>query len=161
MTAGDILRTGLFAAEKVKVKANEDIELGEVICDDGSGNGMVAATQTLLKTGLTPFVALAAHDYSEVSYHYKEAALFGKVTVQKKAGTAIKQGDKVAISSTAGEVEKYTKGDMPAGGVSTYYTTAIEASAQTALDTSNMVVGTCAEDAAADATTVDIWLGVK
>ena len=161
MAAGDILRTDLYVSEKVLVKENEDIELGELICDDGSGNGFVAATAALAKTGLKVYMAEEAHDYSEVSYHYIRATLLGKVTVQKVSGSgAAKHGDKAMLSATPGEATKFVKGDLPAGGVSTYYTSTIETNAQAAVDTNLGIIGTVAADAADADTTMDIWLGV-
>ena len=155
MTAGDILREALLVVEKVTVKSNEDIELGELIYNDG--NGFLAMPNTA--TAAKAYVALEAHDYSEVSYHDIRAAVIGKVTVQKVTG-AIKEGDIVCISTTDGAVTKFVKGDAPTGGVSTYYTTTIETGVQTALDTNLTKVGTCAADAASGDATVDIWLGV-
>jgi len=161
LTAGDILKESCYLGEKGLVKENEDIELGEIICDDGSGNGMIAATAALLKTGIKAYMAEEAHDYSAESYHYIKATLMGKVTVQKISGSGgVKVGDKVMLSATAGEVTKFVKGDLPTGGVSTYYTTTIETNAQAAVDTNLGIIGTAAEVAADSATEVDIWLGV-
>jgi hypothetical protein len=59
MTAGDIIRTGDLVIDEVTVKANEDIELGEMVVDDG--NGYLAATAALAALS-KPYVALDAHD---------------------------------------------------------------------------------------------------
>lgn len=161
MTAGDILKEALLVVESLTVKEDEDIEKGELVCDDGSGNGIVAATAALAKTGLKVYMALEAHDYSEEDSHTVPCVLMGKVTVQKVSGSgAAKVGDKAMISATAGEATKFVKGDLPAGGVSTYYTSDIEANAQAAIDTNLGVIGTVAADAADSDTTMDIWLGV-
>lgn len=158
MAVGDILAEALMVVEKVLVKANADIEKGEVIYNDG--NGFLAAPNSIVNA--TPYIALEAHDYSAASEHYIRALPIGKVVVQKIAGTAIKEGQKVMIGSTDGEVTLYVKGDAPAGGVSTYYTATIESGVQTALDTNaGLIVGTCAADAGSSDTTVDVWVGVK
>lgn len=161
MTAGDILKEQLLVVEKLTVKLNEDIEKGEIVCDDGSGNGIVGATATLLKTGIKAYMALETHDYSAESTHVIPCVAMGKVTVQKISGSgAMAVGDKVMVSATTGEVTKFVKGDLPTGGVSTYYTTTIETNAQAAVDTNLGIIGTCAAVAANADTTADIWLGV-
>lgn len=157
MTAGDILAEALLVVELVTVKSGEDIEKGEEIYNDGAG--FLAMPNTVVNA--KPYVALEDHDYSEESEHYIRALLIGKVTVQKVTGTAIKEGQKVMIGATAGEVNLFVTGDAPAGGASTYYTTAIESGVQTALNTNLIIVGTCANDAGSSDTTVDVWQGVK
>jgi predicted RecA/RadA family phage recombinase len=155
MTAGDILKGQLLVVETFTVKASEDIELGEVVYNDG--NGVLAAPNTA--TG--PFmVALEAHDYSEESSHEVECLVAGCVEVQKKTGTAIEKGQAIMVSSDAGEVTLWVKGDAPTGGASQYYDSTIESGVQTALDTNIRRVGVCQEDAASDDTTVNVWLGV-
>ena len=156
MAAGDIVKEALLVVEKVLVKSNEDIELGEVIYNDG--NGFLAAPNTVDEEQF--YISLEEHDYSAESEHYIKALLMGCVMVQKVAG-AIKEGQKVMISSTAGAVTVYSGPDAPTGGVSTYYTTAIESGVQTALDADALLVGTCAGDAASGDTTVAVWIGVK
>lgn len=156
MGAGDIIKEALLVVEKVTVKANEDIEKGEVIYNDG--NGFLAAPNTVDEEKL--YIALEAHDYSAVSVHTIGAAFMGCIEVQKVAG-AIKEGQLVMLSSTDGAVTVYTGPDAPTGGVSTYYTTTIEAGLQTALDTRGLIVGTCAEDAATGDATVKVWVGVR
>lgn len=159
MAAGDINKESLLSVVGLTVKTNEDIEKGELVCDDGSGNGLVAATAALAVTEKV-YMACEAHDYSAVSYHVIQCVEVGYVTVQKATGTAIKENDKLIISATAGEVTVFVKGDAPTGGVSTYYTTTIETNVQAALDKNAGVIGTAAEDAASDATTIKILLGV-
>jgi len=155
LTAGDILKGQLLVVESYTVKASEDIEIGEVVYNDG--NGILAAPNTV--SG--PFmVALEAHDYSEESSHEVECLLAGCVEVQKKTGTAIKKGQAVAVSSDAGEVTLWVKGDAPAGGASQYYDSSIESGVQTALDANIHRVGVCQEDAASADTTAKIWMGV-
>jgi predicted RecA/RadA family phage recombinase len=155
VTAGDIVKGQLLVVESFTVKASEDIEFGEVVYSDG--NGILAAPNTA--TG--PFmVALESHDYSEESSHEIECLLAGCVEVQKKTGTAIKKGQAVMVSSDAGEVTLWAKGDAPAGGASQYYDSTIEAGVQTALDTNIRRVGVAQADAASDDTTVKVWMGV-
>lgn len=157
MAVGDVIAEALLVVRKVTVKSNEDIEAGEVIYNDG--NGFLAAPNTVYESKL--YVALEAHDYSEVSEHTIRAALTGHINVQKKTGNTIKHGDLVMLSSTAGEVTLYVKGDCPTGTSSTYYTTTIEAGIQAAIDEYEIVLGTASEDAATGATDVNVWVGVK
>jgi hypothetical protein len=149
MAAGDILRESGLIVEEVAVKLNEDIEKGELIYNDG--DGFLAMPNTVVDA--KAYVALEDHDYSEETAHNIGALFHGKVTAQKVAGTAIKEGQRLMISATAGEVTLFVKGDAPAGAYA-------EADVQTMADTNIRIVGTAAADAAADATTCDIWLGV-
>ncbi len=159
MTAGRILKTALLQVEDYTVKENEDIELGELVCDDGSGNGLVAATAALAVTQKV-MMALKAHDYSEESYHKIPCVIIGSVTVQKATGTAIAKNDKVIVSATAGEATVFVAGDAPTGGVSTYYTSTIETNVQAAMDKNAGIIATCLTAAGSSDTTVDIALGV-
>lgn len=157
MAAGDILRESLLVVESVTVKTSEDIERGEVIYNDG--NGFLAAPAGIANAKL--YVALEEHDYSEESTHVIDACLMGKVVVQKVTGTAIKEGQRVMVGATSGEINLFIKGDAPAGTASTYFTTAIESGLQTAIDTDIGILGTCADDAGSSDTTANIWVGVK
>ena len=161
MAVGDIIKEALLVVEKVLVKASEDIEAGEVIYNDGAG--FLSAPNTVTAAKL--YVALESHVYATEETagkdHYIRALLMGCVNVQKVTGTAIKEGDLVMIGATSGEVNLYIKGDAPTGGVSTYYTTAIEAGVQAAIDEYEIVLGTCAGDAGSSDTNVDVWVGVK
>jgi hypothetical protein len=150
MAAGDILKEANLVIETFTVKANEDIELGELCVDDG--NGILAATAALAVAGKV-VMALEAHDYSEVTDHDIECVVVGYVEAQKVSGSgAARKGDKLMISATAGEVTKFVKGDAPA--------TYVEADVQTALDTNAGVVGT-AMNTTLDATvTQKMFLGV-
>lgn len=156
MAVGDILAEGLMVVEKVTVKASEDIEKGELIYNDGAG--FLAMPNTVVNA--RAYMALEAHAYSTESDHSIRALLIGKCTVQKVTGTAIKEGQRVMVGATAGEINLFVKGDAPTGGVDTFYTATIEAGVQTAIDTNIRVVGICAADAASDDTVCDIWLGV-
>jgi len=135
MTAGDIVKEALLVVETFTVKANEDIEKGEIVWNDG--NGVLAASAG----DKGPFmVALEAHDYSEETSHTIRCAVSGIVEVQKKSGAAIKKGQFVEVSSTDGEVTVFdytTPGDW--------------------WD----VVGEAMEDAASAATTVKIKIGKR
>lgn len=149
MTAGSILKEQLLVIEEYAVKANEDIEKGEIVYNDG--NGMLAAPSTA--TG--PFMmALESHDYSEEDTHNIACVLVGCVECQKVSGSgAGKKGQAVMISGTAGEVTLFVKGDAP----SSYN----EANVQTALDTNIGVVGVLAAECLDADTTAKLWLGVK
>lgn len=148
MTAGSILKEQLLVIEEFTVKSSEDIEKGEIVYNDG--NGILAATNTVVG----PFMmALQDHDYSEETEHKVTCVVVGCVEVQKISGSGGgKKGQAVMVSSTAGEVTLFVKGDAP----SSYG----ESTMQTALDTNLGAVGILAEDAGDSDTTAKIWLGV-
>ena len=148
MAAGGILKEQLLVVEEYTVKADEDIEKGEIVYNDG--DGVLAAPST----AVGPFMmALEAHDYSEETAHKVSCVLVGCVEAQKVSGSGGgKKGQAVMVSATAGEVTLFVKGDAPASYA--------EADVQTALDTNLGVVGVLAEDAADGAATARIWLGV-
>ena len=136
MAAGDILKEGLLVIEEFTVKADEDIEKGEVVYNDG--NGILAASAGVKG----PFmVALEAHDYSEETAHKVRCVVSGLVVVQKATGGGSgKQGQYVEVSATVGEVALWdyaTPGDW--------------------FD----VVGEYAEDAADGDATAKIWVGKR
>ena len=136
MVAGDILKEGLLVVEEFAVKADEDIEKGEIVYNDG--NGILAASAGVKG----PFmVALKAHDYSEETGHKVRCGVSGCFEVQKVgAAGGGKQGQFVEVSGTAGEIALWdyaTPGDW--------------------FD----VVGEYAEDAADGDTTAKIWLGKR
>ena len=149
MGAGGVLKEQLLVIEEFTVKANEDIEKGEIVYNDG--NGILAAPNT----AVGPFMmALQSHDYSEETTHKVSCVVVGCVEAQKVSGSGGgKKGQAVMISATAGEVTLFVKGDAPASYA--------EADVQTALDTNLGIIGTLAEDAADADTTAKIWLGVK
>jgi len=158
MTAGQITREALLVVEKLLVKLNEDIELGEVIYDDGAG--FLVAPSTVQDAKL--YVAIEAHDYSEESEHYIRAVLIGCVTVQKIAGTALRKGDRVVVGGTAGEVTLYADiSDQVWGGASSYWTQALYSALQSAIKIKSRILGTVATAAASAATEVEVWVGVK
>lgn len=126
MAAGSILKEVGLRVEDFTVKANEDIERGEIIYNDG--NGVLAATTAVRGY----IVALEAHDYSEVSAHVIKGLIKGAVEVQKISGQTIKDGQLVVIGATAGEVQVRASEDF------------------------DCVVGQCIADAATTATTVQI-----
>ena len=135
MSAGDIVKESLLLVEEFTVKANEDIEKGEIVYNDG--NGILAAPNTAKGPF---FVALEDHDYSEETSHEIRCAVYGIVEVQKATGAAIKKGQFVEISSTDGEVTVF---DYSTPG--NWYE----------------VVGVAMEDAAANDTTVKILIGSR
>lgn len=149
MTAGSILKEQLLVIEEYTVKANEDIEKGEIVYNDG--NGILAAPSTA--TG--PFMmALESHDYSEEDNHKVACVLVGCVECQKVSGSgAGKKGQAVMVSATAGEVTLFVKGDAPASYA--------EATVQTALDTNLGIVGVLAADCLDADTSAKVWMGVK
>jgi len=136
MAAGDILKEANPVVEEFTVKANEDIEKGEIVWNDG--NGILAASAG----DKGPFfMALEAHDYSEETAHKVRCVVSGCVECQKVSGSGGgKKGQFVEISGTDGEVQIFdysTPGDW--------------------WD----VVGELEEDAADADTTAKIWLGVR
>ena len=136
MTAGSILKEQLLVIEEFTVKANEDIEKGEIVYNDG--NGILAATNT----AKGPFmVALQNHDYNEESTHKIRCGVSGCFEAQKISGSGGgKQGQYVEVSATAGELQLF---DYTTPG--NWYN----------------VVGELQEDAADADTTAKIWLGKR
>jgi len=160
MAVGDVLKEALLVTEKFTVKENEDIEKGELVCDDSSGNGLVAATAALAVTQKV-MMALEAHDYSAESYHVIPCVVIGAVDIQKISGSgATTVNDKVMVSATAGECTKFVKGDCPSGGASTYYTSTIETNMQAAIDKNLGIIGTALETTVNGDTSQKILLGV-
>ena len=136
MTAGDILKEQLLVVEEFTVKANEDIEKGEIVYNDG--NGILAATNT----AKGPFMmAMQAHDYSAESTHKIRCVVSGCVEAQKISGSGGgKKGQYVEVSATAGELQLF---DYTTPG--NWYD----------------VVGELEEDAADADTTAKIWIGKR
>jgi hypothetical protein len=149
MAAGDILKEQLLVVESFTVKADEDLEKGELVYNDG--NGVLAAPNT----AVGPFMmALEEHDYSEETSHVVECVVAGCVEVQKVQGSGGgKKGQAVMVSATAGEVTLFVKGDAPASYA--------EAEMQAALDANIRIAGVLQEDAADADATASIWLGVR
>jgi len=150
MTAGDILKEQLLATTVCTVKTGEDIRKGELVCDDGSGGGILAATAALASDGLTVYMA------TEASVAAVPAEIVcvevGYVEVIKKTGNDIKKGTKVIVSATSGEADIYVAGDAQAA-----YD---EAQVQALLDLIVNVIGRCAEDCLNADTTMKILIGV-
>jgi hypothetical protein len=132
MAAGDIVKEQNLIVEVFTVKANEDVEKGEIVWNDGNG---VLAAGTTAKGPY--FMALEAHDYSEATSHEIKCVVAGAVEVQAKPAAAIKKGQYVELSTADGEVTLF---DYSAGVFSD-------------------IVGIALEDAATTATTCKILLG--
>jgi hypothetical protein len=150
MAVGDIIKTEGLVIEEVTVKANEDIEKGEFVCNDG--NGFLAATAALAALN-QPYVALEDHDYSEAINHKIRVGVKGVFEVQKKANTsgyAVVKGNKLTISSTAGECQAFAAADVTA----TVNETTVEAA-----NLANLAAfGEAYEDATSAATSVKVRL---
>lgn len=136
MAAGEILKEANLVVEEFTVKANEDVEKGEIVWNDG--NGILAASAG----DKGPFfMVLEAHDYSEETAHRVRCVVSGCVECQKVSGSGGgKKGQFVEVSGTDGEVALFdysTPGDW--------------------WD----VVGELEEDAADADATAKIWLGVR
>ena len=160
MAVGDILKEALLVIETFTVKLNEDIEKGELVCDDGAGGGIVAATAALAVAEKV-YMALKAHVYADETVHTIECVVVGYVEVQKISGSGLAiQGDKLMISATAGAVTKFVKGDAPTGGATTYYSATIEAGVQAALDVNAGVVGIAMNTTTDAGVTQKMLLGV-
>jgi hypothetical protein len=159
LTLGEIFNTQGLKKRKYTIKTNTDAVRGKLYCDDGSGGGLVLATAALAVANKV-VMANENHDYSEETEHEIDCIETGFVEVAKVAGSgAAAQGNKIMLSATAGEVTKFTAGDAPAGGASTYYTTTIESGVQSALDVNAGAIG-YATSASLDAdTTQKMWLG--
>jgi len=99
MTAGDIIKEENLIVEVFTVKSEEDIELGEVVYNDG--NGVLAATNAALGPY---FLALEAHDYSEVSDHDIMCLVAGIGDTQTEIANNTVVGRYVEIGLNAGEV---------------------------------------------------------
>jgi|GEM_PF-5111610 hypothetical protein len=148
MAVGDIIRTEGLMLMQVTVKANEDIELGEMVVDDG--NGFLAATAALAALS-KPMVALEAHDYSEASVHTITVGVKGVFEVQKTANNgAIRKGNKLTIDSTAGEVKVFSMADVTS--------TVNETNVENAMLANQAAFGQAYEDVATGATSVKIIL---
>lgn len=148
MAVGDIIKTEGLVVEEVTVKANEDIEKGEFVCNDGSG--FLAATAALAAIS-KPYVALEDHDYSEATNHKIRVGVKGVFEVQKKANSgAIYKGNKLTISSIAGECQAFAAADVTA----TVNETTVEAA-----NLANLAAfGEAYEDATSAATSVKVRL---
>ena len=150
MGAGDILKEALLTVETFTVKADEDIEKGELVVDDGAG--ILAATAALAAEGKV-MMAMEAHIYADETEHDIKCVITGFVEAQKVAAAgAARKGDKIMISATPGEVTKFVKGDVPAAWD--------EAGVQAALDTNLGIVGTSTEVSLDADTTQKMLLGV-
>lgn len=148
MAAGDIIKTTNLEVIEVTVKADEDIELGEFICDDGAG--FLAATAALAAVN-KPIVAIEAHDYSVAETHKIRALRHGTVVAQKKANSgAVRIGNKLLISDTAGECQVFAMADVTA--------TVNEAAVEAALLANQAAFGEAAENVATAATEVTVNL---
>jgi hypothetical protein len=147
MAAGDIINEP-FIIEEVTVKANEDIELGEYVCNDG--NGFLAATAALAALN-KPYVALDAHDYSEETVHKIRIGVKGVFDTQKKANSgACYKGNKLTISDTAGEAQVFAMADVTA--------TVNETTVEAAMLANQAGFGEVYEDVATASTTVKVPL---
>jgi len=130
LAAGDILKEEGLVIEEFTVKADENIEKGEIVINDG--NGILAA----VATDKGPyFMALKDHTYASETVHTVRCVVAGHVEVQKKANGATKKGQYAEISATAGEVSL--------AALTNWYE----------------VVGICLKDAADADTTMQIRLG--
>jgi len=156
MAAGDILKEALLVIETFPVKAATTIAKGDLVIDDGAG--LVPATAALAVAGKVMMALEASVAAVPATI---ECVVVGYVEAKKVSGSgAARKGDKLMISATAGAVTKFVAGDAPTGGVSTYYTTTIEAGVQTALDTNAGVVGTAMATTLDAGTTQKMLLGV-
>jgi hypothetical protein len=157
MAAGDILKEALLVVDTFPVKTATSIAKGELVADDGAG--LVPATAALAVAGKV-MMALEASVAADPAYI--ECVVVGFVEAKKVSGSgAALKGDKLMISATPGQVTKFVKGDAPAGGASTYYTTTIETGVQAALDANAGVVGTATAVSVNGDTTQKMLIGVS
>lgn len=156
MAVGSILKEQLLATTKLTVKDSEDIRLGELVCDDGAGAGLVAATAALKADGMTVYMSTEEHVYADEEAlgddHIIVCVEVGYVEVIKKTGNDIYKGNQVIVSATSGEADLYV---APAVASSFNQTTL-----QACLDLLNGIIGRCAEDCLNADTTMKILIGV-
>jgi len=99
LAAGDILKNENLIVEVFTAKDSEDLELGEIVYNDG--NGILAATSAAKGPY---FMAMEAHTYTTDSDHEIPCVVVGYCDVQAKPANALVEGRYVEMSTTAGEV---------------------------------------------------------
>lgn len=156
MAVGSILKEQLLATTELTVKLDEDIRLGELVCDDGAGAGLVAATAALKADGMTVYMSTEEHVYAEEEVlgddHIIVCVEVGYVELIKKTGNDIYKGNQVIVSATAGEADIYAAPDAAA--------TYDEAEAQAVYDLLSNIIGRCAEDCLNADVTMKVLIGV-
>lgn len=157
MALGSILKEQLLATTVLTVKLDEDILIGELVCDDGAGAGVIAATAALIADGMTVYMSTEAHVYATVEAaggsHDIVCVEVGYVECIKVAGNDIYKGNQVIVSATAGAADLYV---APAAG-SSY----VQGEAQAIYDLLSNIIGRCAEDCLNADVTMKILIGVK
>lgn len=152
MAVGDILKEALLHIETFTIQASEDIRKGELVVDDATG--IIAATAALAAEGKV-MMALEDHTYADETVHTMQCVVTGYVEVIKISASGLaRNGDKLMVSGTAGEVTKFVKGTMPAAD--TYNTVA----AQAAIDTNAGIVGVAMKTSTDAEITQEMLLGV-
>ena len=126
MTAGDVQKEGNLIVEVFTVKSSEDIELGEVVQNDGSG---ILAASNAVKGPY--FLALEAHTYADESAHDIICLVAGQGDTQGEIATAVVNGRYVEIGLAAGEV---TLWDYSSGTFEQRVGIGVEAAATTATE---------------------------
>lgn len=156
MAVGSILKEQLLATTELTVKLDEDIRLGELVCDDGAGAGLVAATAALIADGMTVYMSTEEHVYADEELlgddHRIVCVEVGYVEVIKKTGNDIYKGNRVIVSATAGEADIWA---APASGA-----TYDQAAEQANYDIMMGIIGRCAENCLDADVTMKILLGV-
>jgi len=157
MAVGSILKEQILATTPLLVKEDEDIRLGELVCDDGAGAGLVAATAALKADGMTVYMSTEEHIYADEEAlgddHIIVCVEVGYVEVIKKTGNDIYKGNQVIVSATSGEADLYVAPDVQAA-----YD---EAEVQAILDLMANVIGRCTENCLNADTTMKILIGVR
>lgn len=141
--------------QQVKLKATTGANKGQVLYFDT--DGYAPATQAIVDADLTKAwkpVAVVDKDVAAPTAGQATAAVAveGIVEVLKLSG-ALTKGQKVGITTTAGQVGALAKPDAPA--------TYAEATAQAEFNKLFYYVGVVHEDAASGASTVKIRLGTS
>jgi hypothetical protein len=119
---GEVFRTAHLIIEPVIAKDDVAIDKGDLVCNDGTG--FVKATQALAATSAV-YVAMESVTTTQRVRKFK-VCMSGAVYVKATVTGGIKQGQKLAVHTTAGIAKAATSSDVVIG-VAAYDTTAPDA----------------------------------
>ena len=151
MVAGDVIKTFRFRKETLTLKTMTGCTKGYVLYYDT--DGFNHATQTLVKSDLTKtwkfYVATATVVAPESGQSIADALAEGVIEISKVVG-ALKKGQRVGVTATAGKVGALVKPDACVSYV--------EAALQANLDALSYEVGEVLVDAASGDDAVKVIL---